>query len=146
MVPDDRSYQKQYLAKIFPSLVTSTLHIYFYFHLKEPSENALWIAIAFKSATFSTPESAAETALETMLFIQNLTKKFGEKAYDRVCFDRIDQFCTHFLFPACYFFCYWENFPSHAWLARNCVYEAALFFFPGNTSNCFCLLKVFIIK
>ena len=41
MVSEDRSYQKQYFAKIFPSLLASMLHIHFYFHLKESSENAL---------------------------------------------------------------------------------------------------------
>ena len=34
----DRAYQIQYLAKIFPSPLASTLHIYFYLHLKELSE------------------------------------------------------------------------------------------------------------
>ena len=73
MVSEDRSYQKQYFAKIFPSLLVSTLHISFYFHLKESSENALWIAITLKIA----PECAPGTALETtyfMLFLKNLTK------------------------------------------------------------------------
>ena len=41
MVPEDRSYQTQYFAKIFPSPLASTLHIHFYLHLKESSENAL---------------------------------------------------------------------------------------------------------
>ena len=41
MVLEDRSYQKQYFAKIFPSLLASTLHNHFYFHVKESSENAL---------------------------------------------------------------------------------------------------------
>ena len=132
MVPEDRSYQKQYFAKIFPGLLASTLHIHFYFHLKESTENALWIAIALKSPTFSAPKSAPKTALKTkyfLIFLKNLAKNLGKKADDRVCFDRIDQFYTHFLFPACYFFCYWEKFPSHAWLAKNCAYEAALLFF-----------------
>ena len=82
MVPEDRSYQTQYFAKIFPSPLASTLHIHFYLHLKESSENALWIAIALKSATFSAPESAPETALETtyfMLFLKNLTKNLEKK-------------------------------------------------------------------
>ena len=82
MVPEDRSYQTQYFAKIFLSLLASTLHIHFYLHLKESSENALWIAIALKSATFSAPESAPETALETtyfMLFLKNLTKNLEKK-------------------------------------------------------------------
>ena len=78
MVPEERSYQKQYFAKIFPSLLVSTLQIHFYFHLKESSENALWIAIALKRA----PESAHETALETtyfMLFLKNLNKHLEKK-------------------------------------------------------------------
>ena len=77
MVPEDRSYQKQYFAKAFRSLLASTLHIHFYFHLKESSENALWIAMALKSGTFSAPESAPETAIETtyiMLFLKKVTK------------------------------------------------------------------------
>ena len=78
MVPEDRSYQKQYFAKIFPSLLASTLHIHFYFHLKESSENALWIAIALKSATFSAPETALETTY-FMLFLKNLTKNLEKK-------------------------------------------------------------------
>ena len=41
MVPVDRSYQTQYFAKIFPSPLASTLHIHFYLHFKESSENAL---------------------------------------------------------------------------------------------------------
>ena len=137
------SYQKQYFAKIFPSLLVSTLHIHFYFHLKKSSENALWIAIVLKSATFSASESAPDTALETtyfMLFLKNVTK-FGEKADDRICFDRIDQFYTNFLFPACYFFCYWEKFPNHAWLAKNCVYEATLFFFFPKHFRLFLFIK-----
>ena len=41
MILEDRSYQKQYFAKIFPSLLASMMHIHFYFHLKDLSENAL---------------------------------------------------------------------------------------------------------
>ena len=82
MVPEDRSYQTQYFAKIFLSLLASTLHIHFYLHLKESSENALWIAIALKSETFSAPKSAPETALETtyfMLFHKYLTRNLEKK-------------------------------------------------------------------
>ena len=82
MVPEDRSYQKQYFAKALPSLLASTLHIQFYFHLKESSENALLIAIALKRATFSAPERAPETALETTyfkIFLKNLTKNLEKK-------------------------------------------------------------------
>ena len=82
MVPEDRSYQTQYFAKIFPSLLALTLDIHFYFHLKESSENALSIAITLKSATLSAPESAPKTTLETahfMLFLKNLTKNLEKK-------------------------------------------------------------------
>ena len=82
MAPEDRSYQIQYFSKIFPSPLASTLHIYFYLHLKELSENAFWIVIALKNATFSAPESAPETALETtyfMQFLKNLTKNLKKK-------------------------------------------------------------------
>ena len=82
MVLEDRSYQKQYFAKIFPSPLASTLQIHFYLHLKESSENALCIAITLKSETFSPPESAPKTALETtyfMLFLKNLTKNLEKK-------------------------------------------------------------------
>ena len=65
MFPEDRSYQTQYFAKIFPRALASMLHIHFYLHLNKSSENALWIDIALKSATFSAPESSPETALET---------------------------------------------------------------------------------
>ena len=82
MVPEDRSYQTQYFAKIFPSLLASTFHINFYVHLKKSSENVLWIAIALKSATFSTPEIAPESALEAtyfMLLFKNVTKHLEKK-------------------------------------------------------------------
>ena len=81
-VPEERSYQKQHFAKLFLSLLVSTLHIHFYFHLKESSENALWIDIALKNATFSAPETAIETAPEFtcfMLFLKNLTKNLKKK-------------------------------------------------------------------
>ena len=79
MVSEDRPYQTQYFAKIFLSPLASTLHIYFYLHLKESSENALWIAVGLKSGIFSPPESAFETALEIMLFVKNLTKNLEKK-------------------------------------------------------------------
>ena len=82
MVLVDRSYQTQYFAKIFPSPLVSTLHIHFYLHFKESSENALLITIALKSATFSASESAPKTALETtyfILFLKNLTKNLEKK-------------------------------------------------------------------
>ena len=82
MVLVDRSYQTQYFAKIFPSPLVSTLHIHFYLHFKESSENALLITIVLKSATFSASESAPKTALETtyfILFLKNLTKNLEKK-------------------------------------------------------------------
>ena len=63
MVQEDRSYQTQYFAKIFPSSLTSTLHIHFYFHLKESS---------------SAPKSTLQTRF-FMLFFKNLTKNVGKK-------------------------------------------------------------------
>ena len=62
--------------------MASTLHIHFYLHLKESSENALWVAIALKGAAFSAPEIAPETALETTyftLFLKNLIKNSEKK-------------------------------------------------------------------
>ena len=41
MVPVDGYYQTHYFAKTFPSPLASTLHIHFYLHLKESSENVL---------------------------------------------------------------------------------------------------------
>ena len=81
IVLEDISYQTQFFAKIFPRPLALTLHIHFYLHLKESSENVLWIAIALKTATFSAPESAPETAFETyfMLFLKNLTKPSEKK-------------------------------------------------------------------
>ena len=60
MIPEDRSYQTQHFAEIFPSPLASTLHIHFYPHLKESSENTLWIDIGLKSTTFSAPKNATE--------------------------------------------------------------------------------------
>ena len=133
MVPVDKSYQTQYFPKIFPSPLASTLHIQFYFHLKESSENALWIVIALKSATFNAPKSALETAFEIrilcyfMLFLKKLTKNLEKKLM--MCLFWENRSVLHiFCFSACYFFCYWGQFPSYAWLEKNSVYKAALFF------------------
>ena len=41
MFPEDRSYQTQYFAKIFPRALASMLHIHVYLHLNKSSENAL---------------------------------------------------------------------------------------------------------
>ena len=131
MVSEDRPYQTQYFAKIFLSPLASTLHIYFYLHLKESSENAPWIAIGLKSAILSPPESALETALEItcfLLFVKNLTKKCGEKGDDRVCFDRIHQFNTY-LFSCSLRLLLLGKFPSIAWLKKKFFYKVALLFF-----------------
>ena len=149
MVLEDRSYQTQYFANIFPSPLTSTLHIHFYLHIKESSENALWIAIALKSTTFSAPERAPETSLETMYFmllLKNL-RKSCKKADCSICFDRIDQFYTC-SFPCLLFLLLLGGggggIHSHAWLEKNCVYEAALLFFSQNTSDLLYLLKILL--
>ena len=124
MVPECRSYQTQYFAKIFPSPLASSKHIHFYLHLNESSENALWIDITLKSATFSATESAPKllSKLSILCYFSKTWPKIGEKADDRVCFNKIDQFDTYFFFLLA---------TSFAWLKKNCVYEAALlFFFP----------------
>ena len=41
MVSEDRSYQKQYFAKVFPSLLPLTMLIHFYLRFQESSWNAL---------------------------------------------------------------------------------------------------------
>ena len=82
MFPEDRSYQTQYFAKIVPRALASMLHVHFYLHLNESSENELWIDIALKSATFSATESSPETSLETkyfMIFLKNFTKSLDKK-------------------------------------------------------------------
>ena len=145
MVREDRSYQTQYFANIFPSPLTSTLHIHFYLHIKESSENALWIAIALKSTTFSAPERAPETSLETMYFmllLKNL-RKSCKKADCSICFDRIDQFYT-FFFLLAISSVIGGKIHSHAWLEKYCVYEAALLFFSQNTSDLLYLLKILL--
>ena len=81
-VPDVRSYQTQYFTKIFPNPLALRLHIHFYLHLQGSSENIPGTAIALKSATFCTPGSAPETALEStyfMLFLKNVTKNSEKK-------------------------------------------------------------------
>ena len=82
MVLEDQYYQRQYFVKIFPSPLALMLQIHFY-----PSPS--WIILdcpskvmVLKSATFSAPESAHETNLETtyfMLFLKNLTKNLEKK-------------------------------------------------------------------
>ena len=73
MVPEDRSYQTQYFAKIFPSPLASTLHIHFDLHLKKSSETELWVVIAVKYSIISAPETDLETKYFT-LFLKKLTK------------------------------------------------------------------------
>ena len=97
MIAEDISYQTQYLAITFPSPLALTLHIHFYLHSKEPSENAFLIAIALKSANFRAPKIAPKSALETthfMLFLKNLTKNLEKNLV--IMFDEIDQFHKYF--------------------------------------------------
>ena len=101
----DRAYHTKYLANIFPSTLSSTLHIHFYLHLKELSENVLWIVIALKSATFSAPKGAPKIALETtyLCYFIKTWLKSGIKCGNYVCFDETDQFYTYiFLDTTCF--------------------------------------------
>ena len=70
-------------------------------------------------ATFIVPESAPETALESMyfmLFLKNLTIKFGEKAVFHICLDGIDPFYKYFFFLHATSFLIGENSPAmHGW-------------------------------
>ena len=112
MVSEDRSYQKQYFAKISPSLLALTLHIHFYLHFQESAYDALWIVIVLKSA----PKSAPETA------------------------DGVDQFykCFFFLHPGS--FVIGENFPAmHGW--RKFVFESPPFFFSLKHFRLFVFVK-----
>ena len=77
MISEDRSYQTKYPTKIFPSPLALMLHIHFSFNFQESCYNPFWIATALKSETFTAPETAAKTALETiyfMLFLKILIK------------------------------------------------------------------------
>ena len=58
------------------------LHIHFYLHLKETSENAIWIAIALKIVIFSAPESDPKLLSKQpilMLFLKNVTNNMEKK-------------------------------------------------------------------
>ena len=75
------------------------------------------VRFALKIATFIAPESAPETALESMyfmLFLKNLTIKFGEKAVYHICLDGIDQFYKYFFFLHATSFRVGEN-SMHGW-------------------------------
>ena len=75
MVLDDQYYQRKYCAKIFPSPLVLTLQIHFYPSFSVTILDCALKVIALKSATFSAPESAAETNLETTYF-KKLVIKF----------------------------------------------------------------------
>ena len=77
-IREDRSYQTQYFAKIFSSPLALMLHIHFYLHLQESSENTLWIVIPLKNETFSAPQAAHETTYFTQFF-KLLTKNLEKK-------------------------------------------------------------------
>ena len=64
MVLEDRFYQRQYFAKIFPSPLTLTLQIHLHPSLSGITLNCALNAIALKSATFSASQSVPETNIE----------------------------------------------------------------------------------
>ena len=67
--PEDRLYQTQYFAEIFPSPLALTLQIHFYLHLQELAYNAFWIVITVKSTAFSARESAPETTFHSRNYV-----------------------------------------------------------------------------
>ena len=115
MVPENRSYQTQYFAKIFPSplalmllsnvqpLVHPKLRILCYF-------SKTWLNIWRKSCWSS-------------LFWWNRSV------------------LQIFLFSAYYIFRYWGKLPSHAWLEKNCVYEVPPLFFSLKHFRLFVFVK-----
>ena len=104
MVPEDGSYQTLYFTEVFLSPLASTLHIHFYLHLKESSENGIWIIIAHKSVTFSAPET-----MYILCYFSKTWPKLWEEADVYVCFDGIDQFYS-LLFSLCQSFVIGENY------------------------------------
>ena len=142
MDPEDRSYQAQYFPKIFPSPLAWTFHDHFYLYLKESSENAFWIAIALKSVTFSAPGTALETTY-FMLLLKNLTKNLETKLMIVFVLIEYISFTHLFFFLLATSFVIGRNSPAmHGW--RKIVFMKQYFFFPRNTSDCFCLLKIII--
>ena len=146
MVPEYRSYQIQYSAKIFPSPLASTLRIHFYLHLKESSDKMLWIAIAVKSATFLMPPKVHPKLLPKLRILFSFSTtwlKIWRKSW-WLCLFWWNRSILHI-------FCfYWMvqllllgKFRSHAWLEKNCVYEASPLFFPRKTSDYSYLLRIF---
>ena len=135
MVPEEKSYQKQYFVKIFLSLLASKMHIHFYFHLKESSENAHWIAIALKSATFRAPESAPETALETtyfMLLLKNLTKNLETKLMIVFVLIEYISFTHLFFFLLATSFVIGRNSPAMHDCRKTVFMKQHLYFFPKH--------------
>ena len=145
MVLEDRSYQPQYFTKIFSSPLTLALRIHFYLHFQESSSNTLWTVITLKSSTFSATERAPETALEStyfMLFLKNLTKNLEKKLM--IKFALIDQSYKFFFFMHAISSVIEENSQAmHGW--KKIVFtNPQLYFFPWNTSDYLCLLKIIV--
>ena len=74
--PEDRLYQTQYFAEIFPSPLALTLQIHFYLHLQESAYNAFWIVITVKVQPLVHPKVHLKllSILETtyvMLFLKS---------------------------------------------------------------------------
>ena len=125
LIPRDRPNQRQCFSKIFPSSLALTLQIHFYLHF---SRIILECPLALNSATFSAPKSAPKTTLKTtsfMLFLKNVAKNLEKKLV--IKWNR--SILLIFIFSASYIFRCWGKLPGHAWLEKNCVYEARLLFF-----------------
>ena len=132
MVPEDRSYQTQYFAKIFPPqyFVKSSS---FYIHFQESAQNALLIVIAVKSAAFSAPKSASETTLETMyfmLFLKNVTNNLEKKLVIKFVLMKQISFTYISFFCILYSFVIGENSQAmHGWRKIVCM-NPQRYFFP----------------
>ena len=148
MVPEDRSYQAQYFAKILSSPLASMPHISFYHHLKESSENVLWIVITLKSSTFSALKSATTSDFETtyfMLSLKNLTKICSKSWW-----------LSLFWWNRSIFHIFWFFFIIHLLLLgkipqpcmageKFSLWSTAFVYFPQNTSDHFYLLQILLI-
>ena len=134
MVPEDRSYETQYFAKIFPSsFITFIAANSFYIHFQESAQNALLIVIAVKRAAFSAPESASETTLETMyfiLFLKKVTKNLEKKLVIKFVLMKQISFTYISFFYILYYFVIGENSRAmHGWRKIVCM-NPQLYFFP----------------